>query len=108
MTGIMEMFSQNLVVRFNPWFLLYLYLTLSLVLSAAPSLQDIRNAATGTCILTAAGVLIYWSAIPWAVSILSEITRIMGMGFTLGLAFGLTALVISVPLMIVYIHNRTV
>ncbi|MEI7857896.1 MAG: metalloprotease family protein [Methanomicrobiales archaeon] len=46
-TGILETFSQNLLVQFNAWFLVYLYLVLSLILSAAPSLQDLRNAAIG-------------------------------------------------------------
>ena len=104
--GILGTFTRNLVVRFNAWFLLYLYLTLSLILSAAPSLQDIRNAAAGICILALAGALIFWSRIPWAGEILAEITRIIGMGFALGLGFGLTALVLSSPLIIWYLHRH--
>ena len=53
--GIIGMFVQNLVVVFNPWFLLYLYITLTLVLSVAPSMQDIKNAAIGICIISLAG-----------------------------------------------------
>ncbi|MDO8872438.1 MAG: metalloprotease family protein [Methanoregula sp.] len=104
---ILKIFSQNLVVQFNAWFLLYLYLVLSLILSAAPSMQDIRNAGIGICILALTGVLILWSQIPWAVSILTEITRIIGMGFALGLGFGLIALVLSSPLLILTLYRHT-
>jgi hypothetical protein len=105
-SSIGEMFTRNLFVRFNAWFLLYLYLTLSLVLSVAPSSQDLRNAAIGLCIITLAGIVILWSGIPFAVSILEGITLLIGIGFALGLAFGIIALVISVPLMIWYVHTR--
>jgi hypothetical protein len=102
--GILGIFTQNLIVKFNGWFILYLYLVLSLVLSAAPSMQDMKNAAMGICILASAGVLIIWSQIPWATDILSGITHVIGMGFALGLGFGLIALVLSSPLIIFYLH----
>jgi len=105
--GILATFTQNLVVQSNAWFLLYLYLVLSLILSAAPSMQDIRNASIGICILTFTGILILWGQIPLAVSILTEITRIIGMGFALGLGFGLIALVLSSPLIIIYLYRHT-
>ncbi|MDP2798008.1 MAG: metalloprotease family protein [Methanoregula sp.] len=105
--GVMDIFTRNLVVQFNAWFLLYLYLVLSLILSAAPGMQDIRNAGIGICILAFTGVLILWSQIPWAVSILTEITRIIGMGFALGLGFGLIALVLSSPLLILTLYRHT-
>lgn len=105
--GIIATFTQNLLVRFNAWFLLYLYLVLSLILSAAPSMQDLKNAVIGICILTIAGVLILWSQIPWAVSVLTEISHIIGMGFALGLGFGLIALVLSSPLLILFMFRRT-
>ena len=102
--GIAGMFTQNILVKFNPWFFLYLYLTLSLVLSLAPSHQDLKNAVTGVILLMIAGILIFWSTIPWAVTILWEITRYIGMGFALGLGCDLIALVISVPVIIGYLH----
>lgn len=105
--GIAGMFSQNILVNFNPWFFLYLYLTLTLVLSLAPSHQDLKNAVTGMILLMIAGVLIFWSTIPAAVTILWEITRFIGMGFALGLGCDLIALVISVPVIIGYIHTRS-
>ena len=105
-TGIMGMFTWNLVVRFNPWFLLYLYLTLTLVLSMAPSSQDIKNAAIGIGIIILGGILILWSSLPLAVAILEGITRLIGIGFVFGLMFGIIALVISSPLVVWYVHKR--
>ncbi|MFA6226622.1 MAG: hypothetical protein WC620_10730 [Methanoregula sp.] len=105
--GILGTFTRNLVVQFNVWFLVYLYLVLSLILSAAPSMQDLRNAGVGIGILVITGMLILWSQVPWAVGILTEITRIIGMGFALGLGFGLIALAFSSPLLIFYLHRHT-
>jgi hypothetical protein len=105
--GVLETFTRNLIVKFNAWFLVYLFIVLSLILSAAPSLQDLKNASVGICILAVTGVVILWSQIPWAVSILTEITRIMGMGFAIGLGLGLIALVLSSPLVILYLLRRT-
>ena len=105
-TGILGIFTGNLVVMFNPWFLLYLYLTLSLVLSVAPSDQDISNAAIGIGIIALAGILVLQSGILPAVSILGELIRLVNIGFVLGLSFGVIALVMSIPLMIVYVHKK--
>jgi hypothetical protein len=105
-TYIPAIFTQNLIAVFNPWFIVYLYITLTLVLSVAPSMQDIENAATGICIITLTGILILWSAIPVAVSILAEIIRLIGIGFVLGLTFGIIALTVSVPVVIIYIHKK--
>jgi hypothetical protein len=104
--GIVGMFTRNLIVRFNPWFLVYLYLTLTLVLSLAPSTQDMKNAAIGIGIITLVGILILWSSLPMAVTLLEEITRLVGIGFAFGLMSVLIALVISTPLMVWYVHKR--
>ena len=105
-TAIADLFLQNLVYRQNFWFIPYLYLTVSLVLSVAPSTRDLRNAAVGIFLLALAGLLIFWSSIPWAVGALWEITRIIGIGFSLGLAFGLVALACSLPTIAWYLHTR--
>ncbi len=55
----------------------------------------------------ACGVLILWSGISLAVSILAEIILLVSIGFVLGLSFGIIALIISIPLMIVYIHKKS-
>jgi hypothetical protein len=99
-------FSDNLLVRFNGWFLLYLYLTVSLVLSVAPSTQDMKNAAAGSILLVLAGILIAGSGIPWAVSGLDELVRLLGYGFMLGLVYGLVALCVSLPLMFWYAYTH--
>jgi len=104
---ILATFTQNLVVQFNAWFLFYLYLVLSLILSAAPSMQDMKNATIGCCILAITSILVLWSQYPLAISILSEIMRIIGRGFALGLGFGLVALVLSSPLIVICLHRHT-
>jgi len=104
--GIAGMFIQNLIVSFNPWFPVYLYLTLSLVLSLAPSRQDIKNAAIGIGVITLLGILILWSGLPLAVTIIEVISYFIGIGFTLGILFGVIAMVISSPLMFWYMHKR--
>ena len=103
---IIILFSQNLFVRFNPWFIVYLYLTVTLVLSLAPSAQDMKNAAIGIGIIILASVLILLSSLPSLVSILGSIIRLIGIGFTFGLMFEIIALVISSPLMIWYLYKR--
>lgn len=99
--------QDNLVTRFNGWFLLYLYLTVSIVLSVAPSTQDMKNAAAGCMFLIMAGILVAASGIPVAVSVLDELIRLLGYGFSLGIVYGLVALVVSIPLLLwqVYRHR---
>ncbi len=104
--GVIGMFTRNLIVRFNPWFPVYLYITLTLVLSLAPSRQDMKNAAVGIGIITFAGILMLGSSLPVLVTILEEITRLIGIGFTFGLMFGIIALVITSPLLIWYVYKR--
>jgi hypothetical protein len=100
--GIAATFSGNLIDRFNGWFLMYLYLTISLVLSAAPSKQDMKNAAAGVILLALSGMIIIGSGIVGAENILFELMHLLGIGFTLGLVYGLIALAISLPLIFWY------
>ncbi|MFA5267937.1 MAG: hypothetical protein WC379_08190 [Methanoregula sp.] len=104
--AIFSTFSDNLVTRFNGWFLLYLYLTISLVLSTAPSTQDMKNAAAGCILLILAGILMAWSGIPLLISIIDELVRLLGYGFTLGLVYGFVALAVSLPLAIWYLFTH--
>jgi hypothetical protein len=101
-TGIFGMFEANLVTVFNPWFLLYLYLTLSLVLSVAPSHQDLKNAAAGIVLIIVAGILVYMSGIVPAISLLDDLTYVIGIGFSLCLVPGIIALILSLPLVLWY------
>jgi hypothetical protein len=105
-TGILGMFTSNLIIRFNPWFLVYLYLNLTLVLSVAPSSQDIKNAAFGIGIITLLGILILWSSNTLAGNLLDGFVSLLGTGFSLGLLFGIIALVISSPMVILYVHKK--
>jgi len=105
--GIFGMFTRNLIIQFNPWFLLYLYGTLTLVLSLAPSTQDMKNAVIGIGMITLVGILILWSNLPLAVSLLEEISRLIGIGFAFGLMAEIIALVISSPLMVWYVLRRS-
>lgn len=100
------LFTQNLIVRYNPWFIVYLYLTVTLVLSLAPSAQDMKNAAIGIGIIFIACILILLSSLPALVTVLENVTRLIGIGFTFGLMFEIIALVISSPLMIWYLYKR--
>jgi hypothetical protein len=102
MGAILYTFSDNLLTRFNGWFLLYLYLTLSLVLSVAPSTQDMKNAALGSVLLLLAGVLVLLSGFEPAISLLEGLLRLLGYGFTLGFVYGLVALALSLPLLVWY------
>jgi hypothetical protein len=77
---ITTLFTQNLIVRFNPWFIVYLYLTVTLVLSLAPSAQDMKNAAVGIGIILFVCILILLSSLPSLVSILESIIRLIGIG----------------------------
>jgi hypothetical protein len=103
---ITTLFTRNLIVRFNPWFIVYLYLTVTLVLSLAPSAQDMKNAAVGIGIILLGCFLILLSSLPALVSILERIIRLIGIGFTFGLMFEIIALVISTPLMVWYLFKR--
>jgi hypothetical protein len=106
LTGILGMFASNLIIRFNPWFLVYLYLNLTLVLSVAPSSQDIKNAAVGIGVISLLGILILWSSNPLAGKLFDGFVSLLGIGFSLGLLFGIIALVISSPLVILYVHKK--
>ena len=105
-TQISAMFTANLICHFNAWFLLYLYLTISLVLSLAPSRQDMKNAALGIVIIVSLGMFIIWSNFAPAVNFLDTLINFVGISFALGLGFGVIALVVSLPLVILYISRH--
>jgi hypothetical protein len=102
LTATAGIFAGNLYYQFNGWFFLYLYFTLSLVLSLAPSTQDIKNAAVGICIIIITGLLIIISDVPFLVNVLAEVIHMTGIGFSLGLAFELIATGCSLPFLIWY------
>ena len=93
---------QNIVVVFNPWFLLYLYLVTSLALSFSPSLQDIRNAIVGQIILFLAGVCLLALNLPVLTGGFLILLGLVGTGLAIGLAFALVAFLVSLPAFLFY------
>jgi len=65
-----------------------------------------KNAAAGSILLVLAGLLITGSGIPWAVSLLDELVRLLGYGFTLGVVYGLVALFVSMPVLFWYVYKH--
>lgn len=101
-TGIAGIFIDNLYLRFNGWFLLYLYLITSIILSLAPSPQDFRNAAAGIAAVAIACLAVIGSGHAGAISLLDRILTPMASAFTLGLSFEVIVAVASLPLVLVY------
>ncbi|HVP96006.1 hypothetical protein [Methanoregula sp.] len=93
---------QNLIIAFNPWFILYLYLVTSLAISFSPSVQDIRNAVAGLVILILAGLCILVINIPVIKGGFLVLLGLLATGLAIGLAFGLVALLVSLPALIFY------
>lgn len=101
-TGIGQTLYDNLIGSFNPWFVLYLYLVTSLVLSVAPSRQDLKNALAGLVVLILAGLLILFAGIPVITSLFLGLIGLLGAGLFLGLGFACIALVVTLPFLIFY------
>jgi hypothetical protein len=92
----------NLVVAFNGWFLLYLYLVMSLVLSFSPSTQDLKNAVVGILILIIAGFCLIATGISAITSAFFTVIGLFGTGLAIGFAFELVALLVSLPFLVFY------
>jgi hypothetical protein len=92
----------NLVVAFNGWFILYLYLVMSLVLSFSPSTQDLKNAVIGILILIVAGFGLLATGIPAITSAFLLVIGLFGTGLAIGFAFELAALLVSLPFLVFY------
>ena len=93
---------QNLFAVFNSWFILYLYLVMSLALSFSTSTQDVKNAIAGIIVLVTAGFAILAAGIPAVTGIFLTIISLFGTGLSLGLTFELVALLVSLPALIFY------
>ncbi|HOX35688.1 MAG TPA: M50 family metallopeptidase [Methanoregulaceae archaeon] len=104
--GILEtvsgLFVANLITEFNGWFLLYLYLCVTIILSLAPSRQDFVNAAAGILLVAGSGLLVILSGYGPAISCLSQVLDLMAYPFLLGLVFEIIAGVVAVPLSVLY------
>jgi hypothetical protein len=101
LTSTGMIFYQNLIVRFNAWFLLYLYVTTSLVLSLAPSRQDLKNAAAGIGLFIVFGFMILAFDNASATGLLVAFLNLVLAGLTIGLTFECIAAIVSIPLFFV-------
>ena len=99
---VITIFSINLVSRFNGWFLLYLYLTGSIILSLAPSGQDLRNAAVGIGVLFIICLLVIWSGFQGAITVVGLILAPMNTAFSVGLMYEMITAVVAVPFLAMY------
>jgi hypothetical protein len=103
---VTAIFSINLVSRFNGWFLLYLYLAGSIILSLAPSGQDLRNAAVGIGILFITCLLVIWSGIQGTITMMGLVLSPMNTAFSIGLMYEMIAAVVAVPFLALYGMRR--
>jgi len=97
-----EILYQNLFVAFNGWFLVYLYLVTSLVLSFSPSTQDLKNAVVGILTFVIAGFCLLVTGIPAVTGIFLTVIGLFGTGLAIGFAFELVALLVSLPVLVFY------
>jgi hypothetical protein len=98
-------FAGNLVVQFNGWFILYLYLTAGITLSLAPSSQDLTNAALGIAALISLCLLVIWSGFAPAIATLAWLTTLMAPAFYLGILYEMIAALVLVPFLILFLFR---
>lgn len=100
--NVIAIFSSNLITKFNGWFLLYLYLCGSIVLSLAPSGQDFKNAAFGIGSLLAICLLIIQSGVEPGIALISLFAASMVTAFSIGLMFEMIAVLVALPFILIY------
>ena len=102
LVAIGQTLSVNLYAKFNAWFLLYLYLVLSLVLSFSPSTQDLKNAIIGILIIAVTVFCLLFARIPEVTGFILKICGLFSTGLAIGFAFELVALVVTLPVLLFY------
>jgi hypothetical protein len=100
--GVITIFKTNLITHFNGWFLLYLYLIGSIILSLSPSGQDIKNAAVGIGILMALCLLVIGTGYQPGIALISLIISLMNNAFSVGLMFEIITVVVAIPFLAFY------
>jgi hypothetical protein len=95
-------FSTNLLYRFNGWFLVYLYLTGSIILSLAPSGQDFLNAAVGIVLMFTLCLFVIWAGFPGPVAVIGMVIAPMKTAFSIGLMYEVIAAFVSVPFILIH------
>jgi hypothetical protein len=99
---VILIFSTNLVIRFNGWFLVYLYLAGSIILSLAPSRQDLVNAAVGIAVMMALCLLVIWGGFQGAMTVMGLVLAPMNTAFLIGLVYEVITAFMSVPFILMY------
>jgi hypothetical protein len=94
------MFKMNFYTFHNWWFILYLYLTLSLVVCLAPSGQDLRNSYIGLIALFILGLLVIFVSgyLGWGTPVMKFIIYWLYYAFGIGLMLEIIALIITIPI----------
>jgi hypothetical protein len=100
--AVSGLFVSNLFVQFNGWFLLYLYLCTSIILSLAPSRQDLANAAAGITLIAISCILVIASGYGPAITLLDRVVSLLSYAFVLGLVFEAIVAVVLLPLLLIY------
>jgi hypothetical protein len=103
---VITIFSINLLSRFNGWFLVYLYLVGSIILSLAPSEQDLRNAAVGIGIIFTLCLFVLWSGFFGTGMLISLILTPMNTAFSIGLMYEMITAIIAVPFVLIFAMVR--
>jgi hypothetical protein len=106
-TTTTTIFTTNIITRPSGWFFLYLYISVSIILSLAPSTHDIKNAAIGITSLGALCLLVIWSGFTPALDILTIILSPMETALSIGLMFEMITAVVAVPFLILSELRKT-
>ncbi|OPY36693.1 MAG: hypothetical protein A4E35_01800 [Methanoregula sp. PtaU1.Bin051] len=101
-TTVTNLFYNNLTVRFNGWFILYLYVCITIILSLGPSAQDFTNAAIGIALIAATCLLVIMSGFAPVINLLDRILAMLGYIFTVGIIFEVIVAVVSLPFLLIY------
>jgi hypothetical protein len=100
------LFFSNLIVRFNGWFLVYVYLAGSITLSLAPSRQDFTHAAAGIALFIALCLLVFSAGSPALVTAIGVVIAPMATAFSIGLLYEMVTAGMSVPFILLYMIRQ--
>lgn len=101
-TTLTALFPTNLFLPSNVWFLIYLYLCTSIILSLSPSRQDLTNAAIGIVTIVLICLVVIWSGYRPVIIILDALFKPLADAFMIGIVFELIVSVISAPIILIW------
>jgi hypothetical protein len=98
-----DLFKYNFWVEQNWWFILYIYLTLTLVVCLSPSGQDLKNSFIGIAVVfgLGLGVIFVSGYLDWGTPVLRFLIKWLYYGLGLGFVLEIIATLITLPLFIV-------